>query len=541
MTTHTKIRVLLVQNHHDAKRTRSFCITTAPHIVFTIVPNRAACWQVLAEDEEAPFDTIVIDDAITDSDGITLLHEIVAAGYPAPVIVITERTDVESAVTAMKEGAIDYLVKTGAYWEHLPRVIDAANARYRLVRENQRLHGHLANYAAQLEQSVRQAQLEKSRLQAVLEQLPEGVLIVGNDGGRTVAANHAAERLWGHAFVPDVPIPEYARHYQIEHLEGARLPPEAHPVARVLRTGEPLMGEQLVIVQPDGNRITVLTNAAPLFDDQGILVGSVAVFQDISEIKRLENLKDEVLSIASHELKNPLTIIKGYAALLNKSPTVQGDERTRRIAHTVVQQSERMQWLVERLLDLSRLELGTMALNISTIHLSQFLTTLVEEQQSTTERHTISCRLPETPLIIKGDYMRLGQVLTNLVTNTIKYSPNEGKIVLALSTCETPDALDTAVCSCELRAEGPYVVIAVHDQGIGIEPEQQHTLFNRFYRVKDAVRLASGQGLGLYISAEIVRLHGGTICVESTPGEGSTFRVILPLHPPQDEPVSRTD
>lgn len=523
-------RVLLVQDEHDdGAAIRDFCSTSARHITITVVATRAECWATLATNNGSPFDALVIDDALPDSDSITLLHEIVSAGYPAPVIVITARTDVETAVATMKEGATDYLVKSGAYWEHLPRVIESAIAHYGLIRENQRLHGTLANYAASLEETVRQAQLEKTRLQAVLEQLPEGVMIVEGDEGHVVAVNTTARRLGGQAFLHDGDQPADAGLHQLEHLDGTPMLANERPIARVLRDGQPVLGEQVVLVQPDGGRITVLTNAAPLIDLYGMVIGAVAVFQDISEIKRLEHLKDEVLSIASHELKNPLTIIKGYSTLLLKAPSVQQDKRIYRIATTIGQQSERMHQLVERLLDLSRLDLGTMTLCLNPVDLSRLLCTIAQEQSTTTPNHTLHCHSIEPELILMADQVRLEQVFSNLVSNAIKYSPGGGEIVLTLHV-HTELSLDShIICGSEVTAPGPYAVAAVSDQGIGIAPEMQQQLFNRFYRAREAARLAAGQGLGLYICAEIVRMHGGTLCVESSPEKGSTFRVVLPI------------
>lgn len=529
-------RVLLVQDQHDdIELIRSFCLTAVPRLHFTVARNRAACWEMFAAQELRPFDVLVIDDALSDSNGLTLLHEIVDSGYPAPVIVITERTDVETAVATMKEGAIDYLVKTGAYWRHLPNIIDSALSRYQLFRENQRLHGNLSRYAAQLESSVQQVQLEKERLQVVLEHLPEGVLVVNGGDGKTVTANSAAERLWGHPFVPGVRIhsddtddTNREQHHYLENLDGTPLLLEDRPIVRVLRSGQPVLGEQVIMVQPGGKRITILVNAAPLLNQWGEVLGAVAVFQDISEIKRLEQLKDDVLSIASHELKNPLTVLKGYISLLAKAPPLQSDPRLYRIARIIHHQSERMEQLVGRLLDLSRLDLGTMTLSLSSVDLVPLLWHVVEQQQATARNHRLHLRTAPASLVLQGDYIRLEQVLVNVISNAIKYSPEGGVIELQLQR-EEELILDHFTCGSPLIAPGPYALIKVRDYGIGIAPEMQQQLFNRFYRVREAARLAAGQGLGLYICAEIVRMHGGVLCVESAVGRGSTFRIVLPL------------
>ncbi len=524
------IQVLLVeQDRERAEWLRSFCLKSAPHLLFTVVSSRSECWSALADSDETPFDVLVIDDALDYGDASRLLREVIEAGYPAPVVIVTAQTDVETAVTAMKEGATDYLVKSGDYWKHLPRVVEGAIARYQLVRENQRLLGRLTNYATRLEELVQQTQFEKARLQAVLEQLPEGVMVVEGTDGQMAVANKAAERLWGHTSAPPgTSVMQEPAHHQMEYLDGTPMPAEDMPVARVLRGGQPLLGQQMVLVQPSGTRITVLVNAAPLRDSDGVVRGVVAVFQDISELKRLEQLKDEILSIASHELKNPLTIIRGYSSLLARSQAVQNDARVQRMTNTIHQQVERMQQLVERLLDLSRLDLGTMTLYLSPIDLAQLVQDVAEQQQMTTQKHRLRCQVEDTSLVLDGDYMRLEQVLINLVSNAIKYSPDGGEIDLTVQVREEVD-LSVGVWASPISAPAPFVMVQVRDKGIGIEPTLQHNLFNRFYRAREAARLAAGQGLGLYISAEIVRLHGGALGVESTPDQGSIFCIVLPL------------
>jgi PAS domain S-box-containing protein len=526
-----KTRVLLVEdNRDDVELTLTFCADAAPQLEFTVVATGAECQAALAAARERPFDALVLDYTLPDMDGLTLLRAIVDMDYPAPVVIVTGRNTVETAVEAMKAGAMDYLVKSSDHWEHVPRVIAAAITRYHLSRENQRLQAELQVHATELEQAVRQSEREKARLRAVIDQLPEGVVIFDGQVGRTVAANRAAEQLWGHAFIPDVSIPEYARNYRMENLDGTLREPENTVAARVLATGQPILSEQMTIVRPDESRITVLVNGAPLLDEQRDVTGAVVVFQDISEMKQLEYLRDEILSIASHELKNPLTVIAGYSSLLSRSAVVERDDRAQRAAATIRQQAARMRRLIDRLLDLSRLDLGRMVLQKSTFDLALLVRTVTEQQQELSNNHTLQLHLEHENLFIEGDYTRLEQVLINLVGNAIKYSPEGGDIGLTLRIQREVN-MPNAVCGSAIPDTGPFALVQVHDYGIGIDGDAQKQLFTRFYRTKEAAHIATGQGLGLYISAEIVRMHGGVLCAESRPEDGTTFSMVLPILP----------
>lgn len=522
MTTH----ILLVEdNQGDINLVTAFCAEAAPHLRFTVVGSGSACLAALNADPTPPFAAIVLDYHLPDMDGLMLLRQVVASGYPAPVIMITARNDVETAVEVMKAGAMDYLVKSTEYWEYLPRAIESAIAHDRLTRENRRLQQELSTYTVELEHTLQKARRERDRLQTVLDQLPEGVVIVEGARGRIVAANRAAERLWGHPFIQGVDISEYNR---LENLDGTPRRPEETTIARVLHTGNPVLGAQSVIVQPDGQRIVILTNAAPLRDDQGNVSGVVAVFQDISELKRLEQVQDEILSIASHELKNPLTAIVGYSSLLMRSPTVTQDPQTRRAAETIRQESQKMHRFIERLLDFSRVELGRMKLQPAPFDLVALLQTVVEEQQATAPNHGLSLHAEQAKLVVHGDGIRLKQVLVTLVSTAITSTPEGGTVWISLRVY-TDRPLPACVCSGTPVGSGPFACVGVHHQGAGISPEEQRQLFRPFSGVHTATQIIEDHRLDWYISAEVMRLHGGVLCVESTPGQGSTFHLILPL------------
>ena len=225
--------------------------------------------------------------------------------------------------------------------------------------------------------------------------------------------------------------------------------------------------------------------------------------------------RDEFLAIASHELKTPLTVIKGNAELLERQldRPIRDEERLRRLVMRVRTQLDRFGDLVNDLLDLSRLQHGQLALRKQPLDLAALATTVLERFQSSREaedKHIFNLAASGTVFVI-ADAERIEQVLTNLLGNAIKYSPAGGAIDIEVHT-ETDDA-----------------VLRVTDQGIGIAAEEQQQIFEPFNRTSAAMAVASGVGIGLYVTAQIVARHGGTITVTSQPGQGSCFTVRLPL------------
>ena len=236
------------------------------------------------------------------------------------------------------------------------------------------------------------------------------------------------------------------------------------------------------------------------------------------EAQTAVQVRDAFLSIAAHELKTPITSILGYAQLLERRAAQSADARNRRAAEVLVEQSERLTRLVGSLLEVSRIETGQFTLDRQELDLCALARRVADEFRLALPpggAHTISCSCPEEVVIVEGDGLRLEQVLHNLLQNAVKYSPEGGSIRVRVE-----------------RQDG-QASIAIGDQGIGIPPEAQANLFQRFFRADNVRgRSMSGMGIGLYVVNEIVSRHGGTIAVESAEGKGSTFTIRLPLYEP---------
>ena len=230
-----------------------------------------------------------------------------------------------------------------------------------------------------------------------------------------------------------------------------------------------------------------------------------------SESQRAVALRDDFISVASHELKTPVTSLRVYAEVLQRQAAQRHDEQTSHSLGKMVTQLGRLTLLVSDLLDVSRIDAGKLELRRDSVDLRQLVGEVVDALRATTSKHRIdvvgTIRQPLT-----GDRERLEQVLTNLLTNAIKYSPQGERVIVRLA--------ETA----------HDATIEVEDFGIGIDPDDRGRIFDRFYRSSSSQqRTFPGLGMGLYISSEIVRRHGGTIWATSDTGRGSVFHVVLPF------------
>lgn len=254
-----------------------------------------------------------------------------------------------------------------------------------------------------------------------------------------------------------------------------------------------------------------LTRAVPIKDSEGKVQTWVATSTDIQEIKELDQQKDHFISIASHELKTPITSIKGYIQILESIYSESDDAFLKKSLSTVDKQIVKLTNLISDLLDLSKLKLGNLHLLKESFNMNELIEEVVEEMRLVKKDYTIDVAL-HTDAEVVADRERIAQVLVNFLTNAIKYSP-QNKLIKVKSVLK----------------DNSFKVI-VTDHGIGISKQSQEKIFERFYRVEGAnEKTYPGFGIGLFISAEIIQRHNGEIGVESVPGKGSSFFFSLPV------------
>jgi len=311
--------------------------------------------------------------------------------------------------------------------------------------------------------------------------------------------------------VPDTLLVEAAR--DDEHLQTLRtLVFQSYMCIPMVARGHTL-GTITLATAESGRRYgqAELALGEDLASRAAIALDNARLYRDAQAAVRA---RDQFLSIASHELKTPLTSLMGYVDLMQRRAARSGDqtERDQRAMRVVGEQAARLNKLVGALLDLSRIETGQLSIERGLVDLNALARRLVEEAQPTTDRHTITFSGADQPIMLLGDELRLEQVVQNLIQNAIKYSPSGGTVAVLV------------------ERQGANAYVRVSDQGIGIPAAALSRLFRRFYRAPNAdSQHISGMGIGLYVVKEIVELHGGTVEVASQELQGSTFTISLPL------------
>jgi PAS domain S-box-containing protein len=399
-----------------------------------------------------------------------------------------------------------------------------------MVAQLQQREQALRERAEELSISQRESQNKTQILESILHSMSDGV-IVADQAGAFLVWNDAATRILGRGVMGMSPR-DWAEHYGLCLADRVTpVPPGQLPMARALR-GESVDGAELFVRRTQGEvGAWISISSRPLRSEGTSMGGGVVVFNDITERKRAEEertrmvedlrnalrARDEFLAIASHELRTPLTPLKAQVQSLRRQlqrgdPSTLPAGRIDQALASLDRQVDRLDALVENLLDVSRLTRGQLDLRVEDVDLSALVSEVVERFRP----EILAARAPielclAADLVGRWDRTRLEQVFTNLLTNALKYA--RGAPIKVVT---------------ELHADAARLI--VQDRGIGIAPEHHQRIFQPFERAVSYLNI-SGFGLGLYIVHQIVDAHGGRICLESEPGHGTTFTIDLPLQP----------
>ena len=379
-----------------------------------------------------------------------------------------------------------------------------------------------------------------AQLAAIVEASDDAITRTSSDG-TVVTWNSGAERLFG---------------WRSQEIIGRKLavvvPPdrleELSSVARKINAGEGVEDHETRALRKDGTQVDVSLTASPILDDAGVVTGTAVIARDITHLKRqqaqlqallskertaradaedaqhalaeqnerlreLDRLKDEFIALVSHELRTPLTSIHGYLELVLDGGAGELAPEQERFLTVVERNSRRLMQLVGDLLFMAQVEAGKLALDLEEVDLKEVLAECLEAAKPVADDKQIElvADLADTPSML-GDRSRLAQVLDNLISNALKFTPSSGRVSVRVSRT------------------GREALVEVSDTGVGIPAEEQERLFERFFRSSNATEQAiPGTGLGLTIAKTIVERHEGSIEIESAEGKGTTVRVRLPL------------
>ncbi len=355
----------------------------------------------------------------------------------------------------------------------------------------------------------RRVEEQRDVLRIILDSLPAGVVIMAAPDARIELINQAFAEMLFEPASPPGRLPVYNRDLRMLNADGTPVPHDQRPAIRALR-GEETRNQQYLLENSRGKQVPILAQAVPLTDASGGVERAVLVVQNITQLREAEQLKDDFLSLVSHEFRTPLTTIHGGAHLLmNQGESL--DQHTRlELLGDIVDESERLDRMLANMLILADIMAGRLATRQEPLLVEPLLRKAATEVAARTGKHTFDVDFAPNLPPAEGDPELLVQVLGNLYQNAVKYSPDGGKI----HTTATSD--------------GQTVSIALADQGIGMAADEIDRVFERFYRagLDPSVR---GTGLGLYLSRHLVTAMGGEIHASSSgPGEGALFTVTLP-------------
>ena len=351
-----------------------------------------------------------------------------------------------------------------------------------------------------------QVSYEKQRLDALLDSAADGILILNAD--LTIErVNDAFERIFGKTHT------ELMGQSHDEVICWAR-PPHGSTLKEAIANGWPLTPNATLYVEGDLERpmpppLPVGVTYAPLISPDGRLRNIIASVRDITHFRTADEMKSTFISIVSHELRTPVALIKGYASTLRRDDARWDKATISESLAVIEEEADRLSKMVDDLLDASRLQAGGLSLNLADVSLTLLAQRVADRFTTQSNNHRIVADFPEKFPVVLADETRLEQVISNLVSNALKYAP-KGEIRITGT----------------VRPE--QVIVCVSDQGPGIEAKDLPHIFDRFYRSTKAVKHTNGAGLGLYLARAIIEAHGGRLWVDPRPDSGARICFSLP-------------
>jgi two-component system phosphate regulon sensor histidine kinase PhoR len=477
-----KPRILVVD---DETRIRDACKLVLEECGYEV---KLASSGILALDHISAdhYDIILLDLMMPEMSGFDVLIKIKSLDPDAVIIVISGYATLEHSVEAMKKGAFDFIPKPFTP-DHLRVTVAKAIEYTRTLRD-------IAD--------------TRSRLRTMVNHISDGVMCT-NQQNQVALANPAFLRMVG-CSAPS------AIGWDMD--EVVRIPQIKNMVSRALEMPESEFAEVTDEISLNGNNrpeeAILSIRCAPFRDRNGKNFGVITILHDITALKRMDRMKSQFVSTVNHEIQSPLNTVMMQIQVVLDGLAGELSEKQHNILSRVSQKIDNLARMSSELLDLAKIESGLISLEREPVDLSALIRDQVTFHLTRAESQSIRlvADLPDTLPPVLANRRNMEAVLTNLITNAIKYSPDGGRVTVSASV------------------ETDYLCVRVKDTGIGISPDNLKLIFQQFYRVKnEKTRYINGTGLGLAIVKRIVESHEGRIQVESRLGEGSTFIVFLPL------------
>jgi PAS domain S-box-containing protein len=372
-----------------------------------------------------------------------------------------------------------------------------------------------------LEESLKVIEQDKAKDDAILASIGEGMITI-DENGKIIMMNNQAEVVLGAKKEETI-----GKHCEevvaIIDEKGEKVNEENRPVAASLRNGEKVVASNYSYVRKDGLKVPVIISSSPVIFDKKI-IAAVVLFRDISEEKRIDRAKSEFVSLASHQLLTPLSNIGWFSEMLMDKEEKKTKKKQEEYLMMIKNSTERMVILVQALLNVSRIELGTFIVDPKSIDILKVLDEVIDEYKLDIDGKLmkISKHLETGIPNINADSLLLRIIFQNLISNAIKYSNDRSEVEVTVSV--TNDKAG------QIDPKNGKIIIQVSDHGLGIPKDQQEKIFSKLFRANNVLETdTQGTGLGLYITKSIIDISGGSIWFESQENKGTTFYVSFPL------------
>ncbi|MFP4499234.1 MAG: response regulator [Vulcanimicrobiota bacterium] len=483
-----KYKILVVDDEFGMREGIRRILAPYEHTVITAEDGREAKELIKKES----FDLAFLDMKLPDTSGLEILEEIKTSQPLTVCIIITAYATLDTAVSATKKGAFDYLAKPFTT-DQLLTVADKALDRRDLLMETDRLR-------KERDSSLLELTHEKTRFRTIISSMQDGV-IVTNKENQVVLFNGKGKSFIKSpgSFIPGIEINNAINNNEI--------------VKMVYQVADPETDIWVAAREIEADDKTWLANCSVIRDSDDNFMGTVILFRDISPIKEVEKLKARFVSTVVHELRAPVAAIKGYLEIIQGKAAGEDPETYNHMLKRSSIRADGLLQLIEDLLNMNRLDSRKVERHIKPVDLKKVLTENIEffTPQLKEKNIVLETSFDDAESIVKCDIDELNRIITNLLSNAIKYNKTNGKIEVGIIK------------------EGKDYTFWIADTGIGISEQDQERLFKDFFRANNPqARRETGTGLGLSITKRMVEANFGTIEVESIMNEGTRFSVNLP-------------